>query len=148
MSSTLLNRTFGLRDYGYVKTIYKDSKVYFHIEDRRPRCSVYGSTEAVRDGAYERTFRLPPIGLHLVYAVLSVPRLRCRSCGAKRQAEVRFAAPMKRKSGGGWPDFLQKTTKGWRIYLKRIGPAAGNEIPPQGRRAQEAFHSVWTAFGA
>jgi transposase len=30
-----------------------------------------------------------------VYAVLSVPRLRCRSCGAKRQAEVRFAAPMK-----------------------------------------------------
>ena len=95
MSSTLLNRAFGLRDYGYVKTVYKGSKVYFHVEDRRPRCSGCGSEDVVKDGAYERTFRLPPIGLHLVYAVLPVSRLRCRTCGAKRQAEVRFAAPMK-----------------------------------------------------
>lgn len=95
MSSTLLNRAFGLRDYRYVKTVYKGSRVYFHIEDCRPRCSSCGSEEVVRDGAYERTFRLPPIGLHLVFAVLPVPRLRCRACFAKRQAEVRFAAPMK-----------------------------------------------------
>ena len=95
MSSSLLNRAFGLRDYQYVRTVYKGSRVYFHIEDTRPRCSVCGSEDVVRDGAYERKFRLPPIGLHPVFAVLPVPRLRCRSCGAKRQAEVRFAAPMK-----------------------------------------------------
>ncbi len=95
MSSTLLNRAFGLRDYEYVKTVYKGSKICFHIEDSRPRCAVCGSEDVVRDGAYERTFRLPPIGLHPVFAVLPVPRLRCRACGGKRQAEVRFAAPMK-----------------------------------------------------
>ena len=95
MSSTLLNRAFGLRDYKYVNTVYKGSRVYFHIEDCRPRCASCHSEDVVRDGVYERTLRLPPIGLHRVFAVLPVPRLRCRSCGAKRQAEVRFAASMK-----------------------------------------------------
>lgn len=95
MSRTLLNRAFGLRDYGYVKTVYKGSAVHFHIEDARPCCSVCRSEDVVRDGAYERKFRLPPIGPHPVFALLPVPRLRCRSCGSKRQAEVRFAAPMK-----------------------------------------------------
>lgn len=95
MSSSFLNRAFGLRDYAYVKTVYRGSSVYFHIADRRPRCSVCGSEEVVKDGTYERTIRLPPIGLRPVFAVLPVSRLRCRSCGVKRQAEVRFAAPMK-----------------------------------------------------
>lgn len=95
MSSTLLNRAFGLRDYRYVKTVYKGSKVYFHIEDCRPRCASCRSEDVIRDGVYERTLRLPPIGLRRVFAVLPVPRLRCRCCGAKRQAQVRFAAPMK-----------------------------------------------------
>ena len=95
MSSTLLNRAFVFRDYGYVKTVYKGSGVYFHIEDYHPHCGVCRSDDVARDGVYERTFRLPPVGLHPVFAVLPVHRLRCRSCGAKRQAEVRFAAPMK-----------------------------------------------------
>ena len=70
MSSTLLNRAFGLRDYGYVKTVYKGSGVYFHIEDYHPHCGVCRSDDVARDGVYERTFRLPPVGLHPVFAVL------------------------------------------------------------------------------
>lgn len=95
MSTTLLTRGFGLRDYLYVKTEYRGSSIYFHIEDIHPRCSVCRSDDVIRDGTYERRIHLPPIGLHPVFAVLPVPRLRCRSCAAKRQAEVRFAAPMK-----------------------------------------------------
>ncbi len=72
-----------------MRTVYKGARVYFHIEDSRPRCAVCGSEDVLRDGAYERTFRLPPNGLHPVFTVLPVPRLRCPACGGKRQAEVR-----------------------------------------------------------
>ena len=73
MSSTLLHWALGLRDYGCGKTVCKDFKVYFHIEDRRPRCSGCGWEEVVRDGAYERSVRLPPIDPQLVLVVLPVP---------------------------------------------------------------------------
>lgn len=95
MSTTLLSRSFGLCGYHYVKTLYKGSCTYFHITDSHPTCSRCGSLDAVKDGSVERSIRLPCIGSRGVFAVLPVPRLRCRSCGAKRQAAVRFAEPMK-----------------------------------------------------
>lgn len=95
MSTTLLTRSFGLCGYSYIKARYQGSSTYFHIEDPRPVCPSCGSADVARDGCVEREIRLPGIGSRGVFAVLPVPRLRCRQCGAKRQAAVRFAEPMK-----------------------------------------------------
>ena len=94
-STTLLNRVFGLRDYRYLKTEYEGDKVYFHVQDPKPQCANCSSDNAIRDGSTQRTFRLVTIGRRQTFAVLDIPRLRCRDCGAKRQAHIRFAEPMK-----------------------------------------------------
>jgi len=95
MSATLLDRTFGLHGYQYVKTVHQGSETYFHVRDTNPQCAVCRSTDVVRDGSASRVFRLVPIGRRSSFAVLDLPRLRCRDCGAKRQARIRFATPMK-----------------------------------------------------
>lgn len=95
MSTSLLNRVFGVRDYRYVKTEYQGPRTYFHIADDHPQCASCGSENVVRNGRRPREFRLVNAGCRPTFAVLEVPRLGCRDCGAKRQARVRFAEPMK-----------------------------------------------------
>ena len=95
MSTTLLDRSFGLHGYQYLKTQHQGSEVYFHVRDPKPQCAACSSTNVVRDGSKTRVFRLVTIGRRNAFAVLELPRLRCRDCGAKRQARLRFADPMK-----------------------------------------------------
>ena len=95
MSTTLLDRSFGLHGYQYLKTVHQGSEVYFHVRDPNPQCAACSSTDVIRDGSATRVFRLVTIGRRQSFAVLALPRLRCRACGAKRQARIRFADPMK-----------------------------------------------------
>ena len=95
MSVTLLDRVFGLHGYQYIKTVHQGSETYFHVRDSRPQCVVCRSIDAARDGSTTRAFRLVPIGRRPSFVLLDLPRLRCRACGAKRQARIRFATPMK-----------------------------------------------------
>lgn len=95
MSTTLLARAFGLPGYQYVKTTYKAGETYFHIRDPNPQCSACYSTDVIRDGNASRTIRTVTIARRQSFAVLELPRLRCRACGVKRQARNRFADPMK-----------------------------------------------------
>ena len=95
MSTTLLDRSFGLHGYQYLKTVHQGSEVYFHVRDPNPQCAACSSTDVIRDGSVTRVFRLVTIGRRQSFAVLALPRLRCRTCGAKRQARIRFADPMK-----------------------------------------------------
>ena len=95
MSTTLLNRSFGFYGYQYIKTVHQGSETHFHVHDPNPQCAACSSENVVRDGSKTRVFRSLTIGRRQSFAVLDLPRLRCRDCGVKRQARIRFADPMK-----------------------------------------------------
>lgn len=98
MSSTLLYRAFGFRDYQVVQTSTADGLLTFHLrqDPRHDRCSHCQSANVIRHGAEERTFRTVPLGGKPVELHLPVPRLGCRDCGVIRQAAIGFAKPFRR----------------------------------------------------
>lgn len=100
MSSTILYRAFGFRQYQCLRTTTDDGVVTLHLrqDPEHDRCSHCQSPDVIRHGAEERTIRTVPIGGQPVQLRLPVPRLGCRKCGRIRQAAIRFAAPLRRVS--------------------------------------------------
>jgi transposase len=97
MSSILLYRAFGFRQYQCVRTTTDDGIVTLHLrqDPKHDRCSYSQSPNVIRHGAEERTVRTVPIGGKPVELRLPVPRLGCRKCGLIRQAAIRFARPFR-----------------------------------------------------
>ena len=100
MSSTILYRAFGFRQYQCPRTTTADGVVTLHLrqDPEHDRCSHCQSPDVIRHGAEERTIRTVPVGGQPVQLRLPVPRLGCRNCGLVRQAAIRFAAPLRRFS--------------------------------------------------
>jgi transposase len=100
MSSTLLYRAFGFRQYRCERTTTDDGVLTLHLvqDPKHDRCSYCQSPDVIRHGAEERTVRTVPIGGKPVELRLPVPRLGCRQCGRIRQAAIRFARPFRRFS--------------------------------------------------
>lgn len=100
MSSTLLYRAFGFRQYRCERTTTDDGVLTLHLvqDPEHDRCSYCQSPDVIRHGAEERTVRTVPIGGKPVALRLPVPRLGCRKCGRVRQAAIRFARPFRRFS--------------------------------------------------
>lgn len=100
MSSTLLYRAFGFRQYRCHRTTADDGALTLHLaqDPEHDRCSHCQSPDVIRHGAEERTIRTVPIGGKPVDLRLPVPRLGCRRCGRVRQAAIRFAEPFRRFS--------------------------------------------------
>jgi transposase len=100
MSSTLLYRAFGFRQYQCLRTTSKDGILTLHLEQdpKHDRCSHCQSPDVIRHGTQDRTIRTVPIGGKPVDLQLPVPRLGCRKCGLVRQAAIGFARPLRRFS--------------------------------------------------
>ena len=100
MSSAVLYRAFGFRQYQCLRTTTADGLITLHLrqDPQHDRCSHCQSPDVIRHGAEERTIRTVPIGGQPVQLRLPVPRLGCRNCGLVRQAAIRFAAPLRRFS--------------------------------------------------
>ena len=95
MSTSLLYHAFGVRDYRYVRTEFKERGVIFHLEPKSEsgRCAACGSEHVWRQGSVIRPFRTLPIGRRSVTLMAVIPRLRCHDCGLTRQATLGFAEP-------------------------------------------------------
>jgi transposase len=102
MSTSLLYHAFGIRGYHYRRTDYQGGQTIFtiHQEPETCRCAACGSTDVQPRGTVERRFRLVPIGRRPAAAILAIPRVECRACGAVRQVEVRFADPRRSYTKG------------------------------------------------
>jgi transposase len=100
MSSTLLYRAFGFRQYRCDRATADDGVLTFHLvqDPKHDRCSYCQSPDVIRHGTEERSIRTVPIGGKPVELRLPVPRLGCRKCGRVRQAAIRFARPFRRFS--------------------------------------------------
>lgn len=96
MSTSLLNRRFGIVGYHYVRQDYVEDSTHFRIEQPRERlrCSNCGSQEVWAQGGVERSFQTLPIGKQPTHIHFKVPRVRCSLCGT-RQVKIAFADPKK-----------------------------------------------------
>jgi transposase len=104
MSSTsFLYHAYGLKEVDYVKTEYKEGKVYFTVQTKAEAlcCSACGSKDVVKKGYLERSFKALPIGFREVIIIGRIQRLACKECGVIRQEKLAYA-DLKKLSPINW----------------------------------------------
>ena len=95
MSTSLLYRVFGIRDYRYVGTKFEEGGVIFTVVPREQPscCPECGSKQIQLRGQKERDWQTIPIGRKPVFVRMGIPRISCESCGRAPQMPVSFAVP-------------------------------------------------------
>jgi len=95
MSTSMLYRVFGVRDYRYVSTDYVRGGIIMSIHRKAGTCccSACGSRNVRPQGAVERPIRTLPIGRKSVTLLVRIPRVACDDCGKTRQVPIGFASP-------------------------------------------------------
>jgi transposase len=98
MSTSILYHGFGVRDYRYLRTEYREGQVIFHIEKSPEKrcCAECGSRDVIKKGKFIRELRTLPIGRRRVFLAVHLHRLFCRSCAALRLEPVLVAFAKKR----------------------------------------------------
>ena len=97
MSKNLLYHAYGIRDFDYSSSQYKEGKVIFSIK-RHPdshKCPKCGSDKVLRRGVVTRTFRTLPIGSGPILVEATIQQVQCTECGCVRQEKLSFAEPKK-----------------------------------------------------
>lgn len=96
MSTSLLYRAFGVRQYRYEGTRYEEGRVIFTVvpQERPECCPECGSKHIQRRGHKEREWQTVPIGGKPVFMRMRIPRISCGSCGRAPQMPVSFAVPL------------------------------------------------------
>ena len=96
MSSNVIYRAFGFRQYQCLRTTNTHGIVSLHLlqTPKHDRCSHCQSANVIRHGAEERVFRTVPIGGKPVeLRLLPAPGLGCRDCGLVPGAPGRSNSP-------------------------------------------------------
>ena len=93
MSTSMLYRIFGVRDYRYVRTKYIPGGMILTIERKAKTCccAACGSRNVRPQGAVQRPIRTLPIGCKSVTLLAKIPRVACDDCGKTRQVAIGFA---------------------------------------------------------
>lgn len=93
MSLSRLYSLFGIHGYSVTKTRVEDQVLYSFIESQPHSlcCSNCKSKEVIRRGTSERMLQSLAIGSKVTYAVATLPRVECRSCGVVRQIKIGLA---------------------------------------------------------
>jgi len=95
MSTSMLYRIFGVRDYRYVRTKYIPGGMILTMERKAKTCfcAACGSRNVRPQGAVRRAFRTLPVGGKSVTLLAKIPRVACDDCGKTRQVPIGFADP-------------------------------------------------------
>lgn len=95
MSTQILYHGFGIRGYRHVRMMNQGGRLVFRIEQPREliRCPDCGSQRIHCHGGETRRWKCPPIGGKRVFVEMSVPRVECLDCQARRLLPVAFAEP-------------------------------------------------------
>lgn len=99
MSTSLLYHAFGVLDYTFLKTEYREGMIIFHLEKKRSKqqCVMCGEQyNLIRKGHVTREIRTVPIGGKQVLLSIRVYRLACQTCGVLRQEALKVSRPYKR----------------------------------------------------
>ena len=94
MSSTsLMYHGFGIREYHYIRTTYKNGSIYFTVI-RKPftlRCPCCNDKNVIRRGSVERWFHSLPLGKKKTFIIAHIPRVECNHCQITRQIHIGFS---------------------------------------------------------
>jgi len=95
MSTSLLYHGFGIRGYDYNRTDYREGNITFTISRKKfnLQCPVCESEKVIKHGSLPRWFHSLPIGRKATYIKTKIPRIECKECKTKRQADIGFADP-------------------------------------------------------
>lgn len=83
MTPSLLYHAFGVKEYAYSGTAYKDSAIFFklhHVEPKICTCPCCGSHSVIKYGTIERELRSLPIGSKLTFLQVRGQRYQCKDC--------------------------------------------------------------------
>jgi transposase len=116
MSTSLLYQSFGIRGYRQTGIEFIDGVARFQIQPNEKTicCASCGSDNVIRRGVKQREFRASPIGLKRTVIVATLPRVKCRDCGALRQINVGFSNP-RRSYTKGWAKYALQLTRSMTI---------------------------------
>jgi transposase len=97
MSTSLIYHAFGAVGYHYLKTEYRESSIFIHIEKKRKYqyCADCKSRNTIKKGCVKRELKTVPIGKKSVYLVVHLHRLYCGDCGALKLEPLFLSLPKK-----------------------------------------------------
>lgn len=93
MNSSFLYHAFGVKDYHYHATAYKDSAIFLKLKSDSPKkckCPHCGSEKVIKYGKQYRDIHSLPIGGKQTYLSLTIQRFQCKDCEKVYQADVPF----------------------------------------------------------
>lgn len=93
MNASLLYQAYGVKDYAYASTEYKDNAIFLNLKTILPKrhvCPHCGSQHVIRYGTVLRHIHNLPFGSKACYLSLRIQRYWCKDCEKAWQADVPF----------------------------------------------------------
>ncbi len=93
MNPSFLYHAFGVRQYQYYSTAYKDNAIYLKLKAltaKRCECPHCGSKSIIKYGVVNRNIHNLPIGGKATYLSLTIQRYQCKDCEKVYQSEIPF----------------------------------------------------------
>ena len=93
MNASLLYQAYGVKDYAYASTEYKDNAIFLNLKTilfKRHVCPHCGSQHVIRYGTVLRHIHNLPFGSKACYLSLRIQRYWCKDCEKAWQADVPF----------------------------------------------------------
>jgi len=97
MSTSLIYHGFGVVGYSYLRTEYREGKIFIHIEKKLEYqyCADCKSRDVAKKGQVTRELKTLPIGKKNVYLMVNLHRLYCRDCRAIKLEPLLISFPKK-----------------------------------------------------
>lgn len=93
MNASLLYQAYGVKDYAYASTKYKDNAIFLHLKTIVPKrliCPHCGGVHVINFGTILRHIHNLPFGSKACYLSLHIQRYRCKDCNKVWQAKIGF----------------------------------------------------------
>lgn len=93
MNDSLLYQAYGVKNYSYARTEYKDKGIYLHLKtilSKRFICPHCGGSHVIKYGIVRRALHNLPFGSKPCYLSLQIQRYCCKDCGSVWQADIPF----------------------------------------------------------
>ena len=93
MNSSFLYHAFGVKEYHYHATVYKDSAIFLKLKSNTPKkckCPHCGSENVIKYGKQYRDIHNLPIGGKQTFLSLAIQRYQCKDCEKVYQADIPF----------------------------------------------------------
>lgn len=93
MNDSLLYQAYGVKDYSYSSTEYKDKSIYLHLKTKVSKkcvCPHCGGHHVIKYGVISRNIHNLPFGSKSCFLSLHIQRYYCKDCESAWQSDIPF----------------------------------------------------------